>query len=73
MAMKPILHPKISDISVGDVVRLNSSTLRMTVDKIAPENEAGAIECVWFDDSDTLQAAAFHPSQLVIVNKVAET
>jgi uncharacterized protein YodC (DUF2158 family) len=72
VAKKPFLNPKIEDLDVGDIVRLNSATLRMTVDKIAPANESGAIECVWFDDSDTLQTAAFHPSQLVIVNKVDE-
>jgi uncharacterized protein YodC (DUF2158 family) len=72
MATKHYLNPKIGDFAVGDIVRLNSATLRMTVDKIDEANEAGAVECVWFDDSDTLQTAAFHPSQLVIVNKVAE-
>jgi uncharacterized protein YodC (DUF2158 family) len=71
MATKHFVNPKISDLSVGDIVRLNSATLRMTVDKIDQENESGAIECVWFDGSDTLQTAAFHPSQIVIVNKVA--
>lgn len=71
MAGKSALNPKTEDFSVGDIVRLNSSTLRMTVDKIDPENAAGAIECVWFDDADSLQAAPFHPAQLVIVNKVA--
>jgi uncharacterized protein YodC (DUF2158 family) len=71
MATKNYLNPKIEDFTVGDVVRLNCATVRMTVDKIDPENESGAIECVWFDDSDTLQAAFFHPAQLVIVNKAA--
>jgi uncharacterized protein YodC (DUF2158 family) len=72
MATKHFLNPKVGDFGVGDIVRLNSATLRMTVDKIAPANESGAIECVWFDDSDTLRTAAFHPSQLVIVTKVDE-
>jgi uncharacterized protein YodC (DUF2158 family) len=71
MAGKSTLNPSVGDFGVGDIVRLNSSTLRMTVDKIDPENASGAIECIWFDDADSLQSAAFHARQLVIVNKVA--
>jgi uncharacterized protein YodC (DUF2158 family) len=71
MATKNYLNPKLEDLDVGDIVRLNSATLRMTVDKIDEANESGAIECIWFDDSDTLQSALFHPAQLVIVNKAA--
>lgn len=50
MATKHLINPTVDDFGVGDIVRLNSATLRMTVDKIDLENEAGAIECVWFDD-----------------------
>ncbi|CAN2532557.1 hypothetical+protein [Methylocapsa aurea] len=69
MAKQAALGSSLEDFNVGDIVRLNCSTLRMTVDKIDPDNAAGAIECIWFDDSDTLNGAPFYPSQLVIVNK----
>jgi uncharacterized protein YodC (DUF2158 family) len=64
-------HATLSDFQVGYIVRLNSSTLRMTVDKIDEDNPGGAIECVWFDETDTLQFAPFHPQQLVIVAKAS--
>jgi uncharacterized protein YodC (DUF2158 family) len=53
------------DFDVGDVVRLNSSSTRMTVDKIDPDNDEGATFCVWMNDARDLQQAAFHPQQLV--------
>lgn len=71
MAKQQTASLELEDFSVGDIVRLNCSTLRLTVDKIDPDNAAGAIECIWFDDSDTLQSAMFHPEQLVIIVKVA--
>lgn len=71
MAKQTTTSAELDDFSIGDIVRLNCSTLRMTVDKIDPENAAGAVECIWFDDSDTLQSAMFHPQQLVSVVKVA--
>lgn len=57
---------------VGDVVRLNCSSTKMSVDKIEPENADGAIECIWFDDADVLQSARFHPEQLVRVKKAGD-
>ncbi len=57
----------IKDFAVGAVVRLNSYSIKMTVDKIDEENEEGAVICVWFDDSRQLQGASFHPAQLIIV------
>jgi uncharacterized protein YodC (DUF2158 family) len=71
MAKQSTTSAELDDFGIGDIVRLNCSTLRLSVDKIDPENASGAIECIWFDDSDTLQSAAFHPQQLVIVVKVA--
>jgi len=71
MAKQTTAVAELEDFSIGDIVRLNCSTLRLSVDKIDADNPAGAIECIWFDDSDTLQSAAFHPQQLVIVVKVA--
>lgn len=62
----------LKDFGVGDVVRLNSSTTRMTVDCIAPDNEFGAVECVWFDGDGALQTGAFHPEQLIIIKKAAD-
>jgi uncharacterized protein YodC (DUF2158 family) len=57
---------------VGDVVRLNSSSTRMTVDKIDRENEEGEVVCIWFDDGKDLKSAAFHIHQLVLVRAAQE-
>ncbi len=63
---------ELKDFGVGDVVRLNCSATRMTVDAISPDNELGAVECVWFNDAGILQTAPFHPEQLVIVKKAID-
>ena len=55
------------DFSVGDIVKLNSYAIKMTVDKIDADNPEGAIACIWFDDARQLQGATFHAAQLIIV------
>lgn len=58
----------IEDFDIGDIVRLNCSSTRMTVDKVEAENEEGAISCIWMDEGKNLQQASFHPAQLINVS-----
>ncbi len=51
--------------NVGDIVRLNSSADRLTVDKIDKGNVEGEIVCIWLDTDVHLQSAHFHAEQLV--------
>lgn len=63
----------IGDLVIGAVVRLRSSTNRMTVHAIiAGADHGGSIECRWFDASGDLLVADFHPAELVIVKKASE-
>ena len=59
----------MDDFEIGDVVRLNCSTIRMTVDKIDEENPEGAIVCIWFGDDAELRSAFFHRAQLINLRK----
>lgn len=56
-----------NDFEVGDVVRLNCSAFRMTVDKIEPGAPEGEIVCIWINDAADLCEARFHPKQLVLL------
>lgn len=57
----------IEDFEIGDVVRLNCSAMRMTVDRIDPDNETGAVVCIWISDDHDLRSPNFHPEQLIVV------
>lgn len=50
---------------VGDVVRLNSGPLRMTVRRVAQQE----ITCRWHDETDDLLEDSFSIAELTIVRK----
>jgi uncharacterized protein YodC (DUF2158 family) len=61
---------KAEDFSIGDVVRLHSSSTKMTVSKIVP-GAADEIICHWFNEQDELQEFPFSVKELVILKKSA--
>jgi uncharacterized protein YodC (DUF2158 family) len=52
-------------LSIGDVVRLNSDAVRMTVGSIAN----GRVVCRWHDDERDLLSEDFDPRELTLVPK----
>lgn len=61
---------KLEDFLIGDVVKLHSSSTKMTVAKIDRDNEM--VIAHWFDDADQLQEFPFAPDQLSVVKKATE-
>jgi uncharacterized protein YodC (DUF2158 family) len=62
-------HAAVADpaapLGVGDVVRLNSDAVRMTVQRVAD----GKIVCRWHDDAAVLFEDDFDPRELTLVRK----
>lgn len=52
------------DFKVGDIVKLNSSDILMTIKSI--DNDI--LTCRWFDKNDTLQSAIFNKTEIYLVN-----
>jgi uncharacterized protein YodC (DUF2158 family) len=57
--------PTLKDFAVGDVVRLNSGALRMTV----AELKDGRVVVNWHDQDDACLEDDFAPAMLTIVKK----
>lgn len=55
----------IEDLGVGDVVRLNSGPLRMTVDRV----DDGKVVVVYDDTREGITETAFDPRMLTFVCK----
>jgi uncharacterized protein YodC (DUF2158 family) len=53
----------MEEFEIGDVVRLNSDTVRMTVSKV----ESGRVTAEWHDASDALIESDFGARQLTLV------
>jgi uncharacterized protein YodC (DUF2158 family) len=58
---------KANEISVGDVVKLNGSSTKMTVQSI--DVATSEVDARWFNDADDLLVGTFEPSELVVVKK----
>lgn len=57
--------PNSDVLSIGDVVRLNSDAVRMTIHSI----DGAKIVCRWHDAEDDLLDEDFDPRELTLVRK----
>jgi len=61
-------EPRV-DFAIGDVVRLRSDAVRMTVHSV----DGKRVGCHWHDDEDALVEFDFDPRELIAVKRVCET
>ena len=61
----------MTEFNVGNVVRVEGQSTRMTVDAVgeAAFGMEGKIYCIWFDSLDQLQRAILNNDILVFVSK----
>jgi uncharacterized protein YodC (DUF2158 family) len=55
------------EFKIGDVVKLKSADLPMTITNLADDNYKENVECVWFDVENKLQIGYFKKETLEVV------